>query len=73
MFKNLEAELTRIGKNQKELSELLNIHQSTLSSKMNGHTEFILSECKKIKDCWFQNLTLDYLFETYQSKNNKEE
>lgn len=63
MFKNLEAELTRIGKKQSDLAQLLNIHQSTLSSKMNGHTEFALSECKKIKTEWFNNLSLDYLFE----------
>ncbi|MBR2248153.1 MAG: XRE family transcriptional regulator [Bacilli bacterium] len=63
MFKNLEAELKRIDKAQKDLAELLDIHLSTLNSKMNGHTEFSLGECKKIKDKWFQNLTLEYLFE----------
>lgn len=65
MFKNLEAELTRIGKKQSDLANLLNIHQSTLSSKMNGHTEFLLNECKKIKSAWFKNLTLDYFFTKY--------
>lgn len=68
MYKNLEAELKRIDKSQRDLAELLNLHISTISAKMNGHTDFALKECKKIKSTWFLNLTLDYLFEIKKEK-----
>lgn len=61
MFKNLEAELTRNGYTHKDLCNLLNLNLSTISYKMNGHTEFKLIECKKIA-LWL-NLSIDYLFE----------
>ncbi len=64
MYKNLEAELKRIDKSQKDLANLLDLHVSTISAKMNCHNDFLLKECKKIKTTWFPNLTLDYLFET---------
>lgn len=63
MYKNLEAELKRIDKSYKDLAKLLNLHVSTISAKMNGHTDFLLRECRNIKIFWFPNLTLDYLFE----------
>ena len=61
MYKNLEAELARNGFTQKDLCELLNLHSSTISNKMNGIREFKLIECKKIA-IWL-NSSIDYLFE----------
>lgn len=63
MYKNLEAELKRIDKTQKDLATLLKLNSCKKKKKMNGHADFLLKECSKIKITWFPNLTLDYLFE----------
>lgn len=61
MYKNLEAELTRNGYTQKDLSELLKLNISTISDKMNGKREFKLKECKAIS-VWLKS-SIDYLFD----------
>ena len=64
MFPNLMAEMARKGITQKDISTCIKKDKSTLSDKMNGKREFKISEIKKIKDTFFPDLTLDYLFDT---------
>lgn len=67
MYKNLEAELTRNGYTQNDVSKLLNISVSTVSDKMNGKREFKLIECKKLAT-WL-NASIDYLFKEEVTNN----
>lgn len=62
MYPNLNAEMSRYNINQKDISSALSIGSATLSEKMTGKKDFKLKECKKIKDLFFKNCTIDYLF-----------
>lgn len=73
MFPNLKAEMTRNQINQKDLAELLNLNKATISDKMTGKVDFWFLECKKIRDFYFCNLSLDYLFEPKEELNKEEE
>lgn len=61
MFPNLNAEMARHGLKAKELAAALSISERTVSNKLNGKTEFTLSEIKKIT-ALFPNISIDYLF-----------
>ena len=62
MYPNLNAEMSRYNITQKSICNILGINTSTLSDKMTGKKDFKLSECKKIKEAYFKNLCIDYLF-----------
>lgn len=65
MFRNLNAEMSRIGLKAKEMYKDIPHIKSydTLRNKLNGKTQFTLEDMSFIKMKWFPNLTLDYLFE----------
>lgn len=67
MYPNLNAELARNNINLSELADLLKITRSTLSDKLNGKTDFKITECKMIQQ-QLPNATLDYLFEIKETK-----
>lgn len=68
MYPNLNAELTRVNKNQSDIAKCLNLNSSTVSDKMNGKRDFKLNECKKIIECILPGNTIDYLFFAQQNK-----
>lgn len=47
---------------QKMISEKLEISVKSVNEKINGHTEFNLSEIQKIQQFYFKDLTIEYLF-----------
>lgn len=47
LFPNLEAELSRQGFTQKAYGEALGLSQASVSARMNGFTQFTLSEIYK--------------------------
>ena len=63
MYPNLRAEMARYRITGAEIAELLGILPSTVSSKINGKTDFTLSEAVKIKEFLHTSLTLEELFE----------
>ena len=62
IYPNLEAEMARIGLKRKSLAEVLNVRVATIYDKLNGKYPFTLDEALKIKETFFPNLTVDYLF-----------
>lgn len=48
MYRNLSAELVRRKLTQNDIAKLLGISISTMSYKMNGKSEFTLSEARTI-------------------------
>lgn len=64
MFPNLIAEMARKGITQKDLCNCIKKDKSTLSEKINGKRDFKMSEIMKIKETFFPDLTLEYLFKT---------
>lgn len=63
MFRNLRAEMARVGMTGKELAKEIGITNSTFSTKMNGKALFSLDEAFKIKKALRSRLSLDVLFE----------
>lgn len=62
MFKNLKAEMGRNSIKAKDLARALNVREATISFKMNGKSDFTFSEAKQIKETFFPNLDIEYLF-----------
>lgn len=62
MLHNLAAEMARKSITRYDLAELLNISYGTAVQKVNGNYEFSVAEAKKIKDHFFPDLALEYLF-----------
>lgn len=65
MFENLKAEMARIGISIKTLSRDpdLNLSYETLRNKFNGKTEWTKREIWSIKSKYFQDKSIEYLFE----------
>ena len=64
MFPNLRAEMARKNIKPTDISSALNITYDSTLNKLNGKTDFTRTEIFKIRDAFFPDLTLDYLFKT---------
>ena len=67
MLHNLIFEISVHKIKKKEIAAALDIDEKTLRAKLNGTTQFKANEMLKIKDTFFPDLTLDYLFEIEES------
>lgn len=68
MYLNLAAEIKRTGLSQKDFAIKVKISPIVFSRKINGETEFKLSEIKRILEFWGLKLSFDYLFENVEVK-----
>lgn len=62
MLKNLQAEITRSGITSEQLSVEIGVTVRTLRNKISGVTEFQRDEMFKIRDTFFPDLGVEYLF-----------
>lgn len=62
IFYNLRNEMMRRGITQKDIAELLGITKQAVNYKIHGVNEFKLSEIDLIKDNYFNDLNVEYLF-----------
>lgn len=60
--KNLEAEMKRIGVSRNDVAELLSLSYSTIHSRFNGESQWLYKECISIRNKWFSDMELTYLF-----------
>lgn len=67
MFRNLEAELKRKGITRAELAAALGINIATVSEKLTKPKRIKLCEAIQIKDTFFQDMSIEYLFETTET------
>lgn len=65
---NLEAEMKRNGISRMDIANLLEVSYSTIHSRFNGNSEWLYNECVLIRDTFFSNCELGYLFSTEKSK-----
>lgn len=63
MYKNLRAEMARIGITMADISNFMNLRYATINDKVNGKYRFYYDETLKIKRHFFPDLSLEYLFE----------
>lgn len=74
-YKNLRAEMVRNGISKHEVQKTLDISNNTYYDKMNGRTEFKLSEVEKILALLYRKsgkvYSVEYLFDTSVSNGLK--
>lgn len=61
---NLEAEMKRNKISRSDIANLLGLSYRTIHSRFNGESEWGYTECVKVRDAYFPDKTLDYLFAT---------
>lgn len=62
MYTTLKAEIARSGIRQKELAEMANMTETTLSLKINGKRDFKYGEMRRIRRAVAPKMTIDELF-----------
>ena len=59
---NLEAEMKRAGIGRKDIAEAIGASYRTIHSKFNGESQWQYAECVTIRDKFFPDMELAYLF-----------
>ncbi|WP_078410255.1 DNA-binding protein [Priestia abyssalis] len=63
MHRNLRAEMAREGITCVDIADFLNLRYATVNDKVNGKYRFYYDEALRIKDHFFPDRSLEYLFE----------
>lgn len=71
MYANLEAEMTRVGIKNEDIAKVIGRDERTVRNKRAGVTEFTLNETLAIRDKFFSDMTLEYLFERNEDSEKK--
>ncbi len=71
MYHNLRAEMKRHSVRSEQIAKRLGLHPSTMSAKINNNQRLRLFEAKIIRDSFFPDLPLDYLFAESGEKSGK--
>lgn len=61
---NLEAEMKRKKISRRDIARILGLSYRTIHSRFNGESEWGYSECVLIRDTYFPDMELSYLFQT---------
>ena len=61
---NLGAEMKRKKITRHDIATLLGLSYRTIHSRFNGESEWGYSECVKVRDTFFPDMELSYLFAT---------
>ena len=69
---NLEAEMKRKKISRSDIASLMGLSYRTIHSRFNGESEWGYSECVKVRDTYFPDKTLDYLFATEEDPAEQE-
>lgn len=73
MYPNLDAEMARKGLRRKDLAWMFKDRIATVSDKLNGKSPILIDEAFKIKETYFPDLSLDYLFEQDTKEGTNED
>ena len=61
-YPNLRAEMARRRITNEQVAEAVQVSPGTLSAKPNNPYRLLFREAAAIRDCFFPEMTLDYLF-----------
>ena len=61
---NLKAEMARIGATPADIKNILGCTERTARNKINGRTEFTVSEAIKVHNEMFSSFSFEYLFDS---------
>lgn len=65
---NLEAEMKRKKITRNDVASLLGLSYRTIHSRFNGESEWGYAECVKVRDAFFPDMDLGYLFTTTEER-----
>lgn len=60
---NLKGEMAKRSIKVEDIANVLQIHRNSASNKINGDTAFSIDEAVKVKEAFFPELSLKFLFE----------
>lgn len=61
-YQNLKAEMKRYGVTQNEIAKFLSMSANNVSLKINGRVPFTIEEAWAVRNEFFPDATIDYLF-----------
>lgn len=70
-IENLEAEMKRSKISRSDIARTLGLSYRTIHSRFNGESEWSYSECVKVRDTYFPDMELSYLFQTESDDSEK--
>lgn len=68
MFMNLKAEMARQKITNKMIADVLEIDPATVSGKLNTYGRLKYAEAEKIKEKFFPDMGIEYLFHDFDDK-----
>ena len=68
MYMNLRAEMARADIDMFDIAKHLKVRYATVCDKMNGKYRFYYDEALEIKNKFFPKYSLEYLFESEETK-----
>lgn len=71
MYKNLQSKMAREGVTQRSIADYLGIHENSVGNKVLGKSPFTIEEAFKIKEKFFPDSDLLYLFKRFSTDTNK--
>lgn len=61
---NLKEKMASRNVKIEDIASLLEIHRNSASNKVNGNSTFSIDESIKVRNAFFPDLELDFLFQT---------
>lgn len=71
MLANLRSEMYKRKITIEKMADFLGIHRNSVSNKLEGNTEFSIEEAFKLRDEFFGDLGMDYLFKKDDQSESK--
>jgi DNA-binding XRE family transcriptional regulator len=68
MLRNLYAEMVRVGVSREELADEIGVNYNTIGMKINGKSKFYLDEAIRIRDKFFPECKLEYLYKRFEEE-----
>lgn len=69
MYRNLLAEMVRKNITRKDISKEVKCNYASVVEKINGKRSFTIEEATIIKEKFFPELLIDYLFKNFESES----
>lgn len=70
---NVKGEMAKRNIKTEDIANELKIHRNSASNKINGKTSFSIEEAVRIKEKYFPDLSLKYLFAKQEEKGGVRE
>lgn len=70
VYPNLEAEMVRAGYTREDIASKLGLHVSGVYQMLSGKRNISLTRAAQIRDAFFPNMRIDYLFYTQRKDNS---